>query len=73
MMKNVLILGATSDIAKALAKQFAQKGYTLILAARNAEQRLSSVSKDLKIRYEVPVSIVEFDALNFDGHKEFYF
>ena len=36
MMKNVLILGATSDIAKALAKQFAQEGYTLILAARNA-------------------------------------
>lgn len=70
-MKNVLILGAVSDIAQALAHKYGQEGYSLTLAARQAS-RLDEVVTDLQIRYRVPVQAVEFDALAFDGHAGFY-
>jgi dehydrogenase/reductase SDR family member 7B len=38
MTKTILITGASSGIGKALAQQYANKGNTLILAARNLEQ-----------------------------------
>jgi short-subunit dehydrogenase len=37
MNKTILITGASSGIGKALAEQYAQKGNTLLLAARNFE------------------------------------
>lgn len=70
-MKRVLILGATSDIAKALAHQFAGQGFQLILAARQV-QRLAEVVTDLEIRHDIKAEAVEFDALNFAGHADFY-
>ncbi|HMQ53136.1 MAG TPA: SDR family oxidoreductase [Anaerolineae bacterium] len=70
-MKNVLILGAVSDIAQALAHKYGQEGYSLTLAARKAS-RLDEAVTDLQIRYRVPVQAVEFDALAFDGHAGFY-
>ena len=60
-MKNVLILGAVSDIARALAHKYGSEGYSLTLAARNST-RLAETITDLKIRYNVPVQAVEFDA-----------
>ena len=35
-MDYILILGAKSDIAKALAKKYAENGYNLYLAARKS-------------------------------------
>lgn len=70
-MKRVLILGATSDIAKALAHEFAGQGYDLVLAARNSD-RLVEVLSDIKIRHAVDVESVEFDALDYAGHAYFY-
>jgi decaprenylphospho-beta-D-erythro-pentofuranosid-2-ulose 2-reductase len=71
MEENVLILGATSDMAVAIARKFAAEGYAITLAARNLE-RLQAIEADLKVRYEGNVSSVEFDALNFQGHEAFY-
>ncbi len=34
-MKTVLILGATSGLARALAKEWARRRYALVLAARD--------------------------------------
>ncbi len=68
--ETVLILGANSDIAKAIAYKFASEKHPLILALRNCE-RLDSVVADLKIRYEIEVKTTEFDARNFDSHPEF--
>ncbi len=48
-MKKVLIIGATSAIAEATARLFAQRGDQLCLIGRNTE-RLESMSADLKIR-----------------------
>ncbi|MBS1975133.1 MAG: short-chain dehydrogenase, partial [Bacteroidetes bacterium] len=37
-MPTVLVLGATSDIAMAIAKKFAANHYAIQLAGRNTEQ-----------------------------------
>ncbi len=70
-MKYALVLGATSDIAKALAHQYGSVGYHLILASRNCE-RLEPVKKDLQIRHNIEVELVEFDALDTESHPAFY-
>jgi decaprenylphospho-beta-D-erythro-pentofuranosid-2-ulose 2-reductase len=70
-MSSILILGAMSDVAQAMAHEYAKNGYEVILAARKKE-RLESLEKDLQIRYNVKVSSVEFDALNFKSHFDFY-
>jgi decaprenylphospho-beta-D-erythro-pentofuranosid-2-ulose 2-reductase len=72
MEQNVLILGAASDMAVAIARKFAAAGYSLTLAARNAE-KLTALEADLKIRYNVAVASTRFDALGFAGHEEFYY
>jgi decaprenylphospho-beta-D-erythro-pentofuranosid-2-ulose 2-reductase len=71
MSKNVLILGATSDIALAIAREFAAQGYSITLAARNLE-KLKAIEADLIIRYKVTIYSVFFDALDYKGHADFY-
>lgn len=70
-MDYVLILGAKSDIAKAVAHGFAKIGYNIYLAARKHEELEDDV-KDLMIRYGIEAKAVEFDALNFESHERFY-
>jgi decaprenylphospho-beta-D-erythro-pentofuranosid-2-ulose 2-reductase len=70
-MPTVLILGATSDIAKAIAKKFASEKYDVQLAARNPVQ-LAPLESDLKIRYDVNVSSHVFDATDFISHRSFF-
>lgn len=70
-MTHVLILGATSDIAKALAHKYASQGVDLILAARQPD-RLEDVVSDLEIRHNVKAQAVEFEALAYDEHVAFY-
>ena len=70
-MKHILILGAASEIAQATAKIFAKNGYSLTFAARNA-QRLELLQKDLQVKYNTPIDLIEFDACNFASHSSFY-
>ncbi|MEP7257118.1 MAG: SDR family oxidoreductase [Flavitalea sp.] len=70
-MPTVLILGAASDMAVAIAEKFASKGYSLQLAARNAG-RLAPLQSDVQIRYKSSAALLEFDALAFDTHKTFF-
>jgi decaprenylphospho-beta-D-erythro-pentofuranosid-2-ulose 2-reductase len=71
MEENVLILGATSDMALAIARQLAIEGYSITLAARNIE-RLSVIEGDIRVRHKAMVNSVFFDALDFEGHEQFY-
>ena len=48
-MKKILIIGACSAIAEAIAKRYAKEGARFYLLARNGE-RLASIASDLKIR-----------------------
>ena len=70
--ERVLILGANSDIGRALAHQYAKEGYSLYLAARNATERLSPDVSDLQLRYQATAIPLEFDALHYDTHPNFY-
>ena len=65
--KTLLILGAGSDIAKAIARKFASRGFAIQLAGRNQEQ-LTRLKKDLESRYEATVFDYSFDAKNFESH-----
>jgi decaprenylphospho-beta-D-erythro-pentofuranosid-2-ulose 2-reductase len=70
-MPTVLILGASSDIAVAMAAKFAAGGYDIQLAARNSS-RLIPLRSDLAIRYDISCSVHEFDATDFNGHAAFF-
>jgi short-subunit dehydrogenase len=70
-MKNVLILGATSGLAQAMAKKFAAEGWSLSLAARNMDS-LEPVAGDLRVRSSADIHAMEFDAVDFSSHKNFY-
>lgn len=69
-MKPVLILGATSDIARAIARLYAEKGRSIILAGRSPD-RLAADIADLKIRTGAAAQAVEFDILDTSRHGAF--
>ena len=68
--KTILIIGAKSDIAVAVAHKFASQGYNLQLAARNSSE-LDEVVSDLKIRHEINVSTYELDILEYETFADF--
>ncbi|MDO7475220.1 SDR family NAD(P)-dependent oxidoreductase [Acinetobacter baumannii] len=59
-MKTALITGASAGIGKALADQFAQQGFNLILVARRSEA-LEQIKQDLENRYSIQVENQIFD------------
>lgn len=65
--ERVLIVGVTSAIARAVAAEYAQDGYDLVVAARDPEE-LDAVASDLALRYRVSVEPRHFDALDFRTH-----
>jgi short-subunit dehydrogenase len=66
----VLILGARSDVAKAIAHAFARLGHPLQLAARNV-RTLAADKADFELRYRVEVTLHEFDAVAVSDHAAF--
>ena len=70
-MSYALILGASSDIALACARELAHRKFNLYLAGRNVES-LKRAADDLAIRYSVDVKPVSFDALNFSNHSQVF-
>src|SRR5690348_17810045 len=67
---RVLIVGAQSDIGRAVAHRYARAGRPLILAARNAA-RLATDATDIQLRHRVPVDITELDVLDRAGCATF--
>lgn len=70
-MPNALILGATSDMATAIARRFAFQDYSITLAARNPA-KMAALESDLRIRYRVQVHKAVFDATDLASHASFY-
>jgi len=62
-----LIIGATSAIAEATARIFAQRGDSLYLVGRKAN-RLESVAADLKVRGAPVVGVEPMDANDIGAH-----
>jgi hypothetical protein len=66
-MRNILIIGATSAIAEATARRFAQDGDRFFLVARNAE-RLTTVANDLENRGATQVEMMVMDVNETNRH-----
>lgn len=70
-MGNIVIVGATSGIAKALSYYLAEDHHNLVLAGRNMAE-LETIANDLKIRYDVYASPLFFNALDFNSYESFF-
>lgn len=68
MSQYALILGAKSDIARAIARQYAAQGYNLYLAGRPSGDSLQAEASDFQIRYQIEAKSIPFDALDYNGH-----
>jgi short-subunit dehydrogenase len=66
-MLKVLIIGATSAIAEATARCYAQRGARLYLVARNAE-RLADIAADLRVRGAADISYASLDVNDLAAH-----
>lgn len=66
----VLIVGAGSDIGRAIAHRFAKEGHPLQLTAREPDTLLAD-KNDLILRYGVPVTVHRLDVLETGMHGQF--
>jgi len=70
-MSYILVIGAKSDIAKAIARQYAKHGYNLYLAARKSRE-LEEFAQDLNLRTGQIIQCLELDILDPSSHDTFY-
>tara|TARA_R110000796_G_scaffold241303_1_gene362663 strand:+ start:18281 stop:19021 length:741 start_codon:yes stop_codon:yes gene_type:complete len=68
-MKRIIIVGATSAIALACARLWAEQGAAFFLVARN-EARLQQTAADLQARGASGVCVHVMDADDFDAHEK---
>jgi short-subunit dehydrogenase len=66
-LRKVLVVGASSAIAEATARLFAERGDALFLTGRNAAA-LSAIAEDLRVRGASRVATSIFDANDFAAH-----
>lgn len=69
--QNILILGATSSIARACAAEFAQSKTCLYLASRDTAE-LHRIATDLTLRYGIQTHYGKFEAGEFATHEAFW-
>jgi decaprenylphospho-beta-D-erythro-pentofuranosid-2-ulose 2-reductase len=67
---SVLVLGATSAMARATAAELARDGHSLFLAGRDSDE-LERIANDLHVRYKVSVKTGIFQAEDLDSHDQF--
>lgn len=65
---KILIIGATSAIAEATARLWAEAGHQMYLIARD-ETRLETISSDLKIRGACEIDSQQMDVNELSQHK----
>ncbi|WP_423823638.1 SDR family oxidoreductase [Salinisphaera sp. SPP-AMP-43] len=66
-MNRILIVGATSAIAEAAARRFAERGDALFLVARSHD-KLDPVASDLSVRGAAHATPYAMDADDFEAH-----
>ncbi|MDB5821300.1 MAG: short-chain dehydrogenase [Herminiimonas sp.] len=68
MSQRILIIGATSAIATAVARLYAMRSARLFLVARRPES-LSALAADLRVRGAAEVAIAPLDVNDIDQHS----
>ena len=68
--KNVLILGANSDVAKECAKLYLNKSFKVIMASRNLDEMKNFINENHLNSDKIELKY--FDAVDFASHQKFY-
>ena len=68
--KNILVLGANSDVAKEAIKLYVQQGHTVVAASRSTDELNLFVMREITDIRRVIVR--QFDATAFGSHRAFY-
>ncbi len=68
--KNVLILGANSDVAKQCILQYLELGFSVVAASRNIAS-LEDFVRENRIDSS-KINLQYFDAVDFSSHQKFY-
>ncbi len=68
---RVLIIGASSGIAQAVAAELAKLGTELVLAARDVGD-CERIAQDLRTRFGIKTACVRFDALDYASHEAMF-
>lgn len=68
--KSVLIIGGSSDIGIAVAKEYAKLKYKIILAGRDMNQ-IELYRQSISNKYKNNVTSIELDILNYNMHASF--
>jgi len=66
-MRKILIIGATSAIAEATARLWADSGDQLFLVARN-QDKLEAIAADLRLKGAQKVAVYAMDANHYTAH-----
>lgn len=69
--QGIVILGATSPVARKIAVLFAEKGHPVVLGARNHEECVKNAA-DVTVRTELPCHALYFEAEDITGHQKFW-
>ena len=67
---KVLVMGATSAIAEAVARRYASRGDALVLAGRDPV-RLAAIADDLRVRGASEAHVAVVDAAHVEEHAAF--
>ena len=65
-----LVLGASSAIARAFAREAAARGDRVLLAGRDQED-MARTACDLEVRHGIETHVLLFDAIAYDSHDAF--
>jgi decaprenylphospho-beta-D-erythro-pentofuranosid-2-ulose 2-reductase len=68
--KNVLILGANSDVAKESLKLYVAQGHQVVAASRSTDELTQFVQQ--QVTDPAQVTVRRFDAVDFESHLAFY-
>jgi decaprenylphospho-beta-D-erythro-pentofuranosid-2-ulose 2-reductase len=60
--KTMLLLGGTSDIGRAIAAEYAAKGWNIVLTVRDSDAGERNAA-DLRVRHKANVRVLKFDLL----------
>jgi short-subunit dehydrogenase len=68
-MKDVIIIGAASGIAQALARKLAQRGGVRLMLWGRTRAKLEIIAADLRVRTGATVEADAFDFNDFNAHR----
>ena len=64
MNKNVLVTGGTRGIGEAISREFAKKGYNLIINYVNSNEKAQNLKQELEKEYNIKVLPIQADISN---------